>query len=226
MKVKSESEVTQLCPTPSDPMDCTLPGSSVHGICQARVLEWGAIAFSELNNIMVINLYICDESYKLFQVFIDRDIVVGRLKVHGSILNTQSCPLIVSHIMSIYVCIYIYIFCWIRYIIYMWCQIYCTKKCFLFCFYFHQVRNNSNQILFFTILSNSQNTVQHFKNFMPYIWFSHGFPSFSIEVISILYMQFYFLSKFILSCVFICPLIPPALFILIYQDCISFSLDN
>ena len=46
MKVKSESEVTQSCPTPSDPMDCSLPGSSVHGICQARVLEWGAIAFS------------------------------------------------------------------------------------------------------------------------------------------------------------------------------------
>ena len=43
MKVKSESEVTQSCPTPSDPMDCSLPGSSVHGICQARVLEWGAI---------------------------------------------------------------------------------------------------------------------------------------------------------------------------------------
>src|SRR5574337_969740 len=46
MKVKSESEVTQSCPTPSDPMDCSPPGSSVHGICQARVLEWGAIAFS------------------------------------------------------------------------------------------------------------------------------------------------------------------------------------
>ena len=46
MKVKSQSEVTQLCPTPSNPMDCSLPGSSVHGICQARVLEWGAIAFS------------------------------------------------------------------------------------------------------------------------------------------------------------------------------------
>ena len=46
MKVKSESEVTQLCPTLSDPMDCSLPGSSVHGIFQARVLEWGAIAFS------------------------------------------------------------------------------------------------------------------------------------------------------------------------------------
>ena len=46
MKVKSESEVTQSCPTPSDPMDCSLPGSSIQGIFQARVLEWGAIAFS------------------------------------------------------------------------------------------------------------------------------------------------------------------------------------
>ena len=46
MKVKSESEVAQLCLTPSDPMDCSLPGSSVHGIFQARVLEWGVIAFS------------------------------------------------------------------------------------------------------------------------------------------------------------------------------------
>jgi len=42
MKVKSESEVTQSCPTPSDPMDCSLPGSSIHGILQARVLEWVA----------------------------------------------------------------------------------------------------------------------------------------------------------------------------------------
>ena len=47
MKVKSESEVTQSCPTPRDPMDCSLPGSSIHGIFQARVLEWGAITFSE-----------------------------------------------------------------------------------------------------------------------------------------------------------------------------------
>ena len=46
MRVKSESEVAQSCPTPSDPMDCSLPGSSVHGIFQARVLEWVAIAFS------------------------------------------------------------------------------------------------------------------------------------------------------------------------------------
>ena len=46
MKVKSESEVAQSCPTPRDPMDCSLPGSSNHGIFQARMLEWGAIAFS------------------------------------------------------------------------------------------------------------------------------------------------------------------------------------
>ena len=46
MKVKSESEVAQSCPTLSDPMDCSLPGSSVHGIFQARALEWGVIAFS------------------------------------------------------------------------------------------------------------------------------------------------------------------------------------
>ena len=48
MKGKSESEVTQSCPTLSDPMDCSLPGSSIHGIFQARVLEWVAIAFSML----------------------------------------------------------------------------------------------------------------------------------------------------------------------------------
>ena len=50
MKVKSEGEVAQSCLTLSDPMDCSLPGSSAHGIFQARVLEWGAIAFSERNH--------------------------------------------------------------------------------------------------------------------------------------------------------------------------------
>ena len=49
MKVKSQSEVAQLYPTFRDPMDCSLPGSSVRGIFQARVLEWGAIAFSKGN---------------------------------------------------------------------------------------------------------------------------------------------------------------------------------
>ena len=48
MKVKSESEVAQSRPTVRDPMDCSLPGSSIHGIFQARVLEWGATAFCHL----------------------------------------------------------------------------------------------------------------------------------------------------------------------------------
>ena len=51
----NESEVTQLCPTPSDPTDCSLPGSSVHGIFQARVLEWGAIAFSVQSHYFMAN---------------------------------------------------------------------------------------------------------------------------------------------------------------------------
>ena len=53
MKVKSESEVAQLCLTLHDPMDCSLPGSSIHGISQARVLEWGAIAFSHYKTVSV-----------------------------------------------------------------------------------------------------------------------------------------------------------------------------
>ena len=50
MKVISDREVAQSCPTLSDPMDYSLPGSSIHGIFQARVLEWGAIAFSDVSN--------------------------------------------------------------------------------------------------------------------------------------------------------------------------------
>ena len=53
MKVKGESEVAQSCPTLSDPMDCSLPGSSVHGIFQARVLEWGFPFTKGLQNITV-----------------------------------------------------------------------------------------------------------------------------------------------------------------------------
>ena len=56
MKVKSEREVTQSCPTVRDPMDCSLPGSSIHGIFQARILEWGAIAFST-NDLPTCNLH-------------------------------------------------------------------------------------------------------------------------------------------------------------------------
>ena len=57
MKVKSESEVAQSCPTPSDPMYCSPPGSSIHRICQARVLEWVAIAFSYEFTVEVMNIF-------------------------------------------------------------------------------------------------------------------------------------------------------------------------
>ena len=56
MKVKSEREVAQSCPTLSDPMDFSLPGSSVHGIFQARVLEWGAIVFKHIQNKIMASL--------------------------------------------------------------------------------------------------------------------------------------------------------------------------
>ena len=72
MKVKSEREVAQSCLTLCDPMDCSLPGSYVHGIFQARVLEWDAIAFSESSHLDTIkreskkekkkNMYACDEN--------------------------------------------------------------------------------------------------------------------------------------------------------------------
>ena len=55
MKVKSESEVSQSHPTPSDSMDFSLPGSSLYGIFQARVLEWGTIAFSGTHFLVLVN---------------------------------------------------------------------------------------------------------------------------------------------------------------------------
>ena len=64
MKVKSESEVTQSCPTLRDPMDCTLPGSSAHGIFQARALEWGATAFF---HIFISNL-LCASHWSLYLI--------------------------------------------------------------------------------------------------------------------------------------------------------------
>ena len=66
MKVKSESEAAQSCLTLSDPMDCSLPGFSVHGIFQARVLEWVAIAFSErklsAEELMLLNCGVGEDS--------------------------------------------------------------------------------------------------------------------------------------------------------------------
>ena len=58
MKVRSESEVAQSCPTSSDPMDYSLPGSSIHGIVQARVLEWVAIAFSDNSDYLIPKILI------------------------------------------------------------------------------------------------------------------------------------------------------------------------
>ena len=78
MKVKSESEVTQSCPTLHDPMDCSPPGSSVHGIFQARVLEWVAIAFSikvssppliGQDKKIYIYIYINFTFYTIFQIY-------------------------------------------------------------------------------------------------------------------------------------------------------------
>ena len=69
MKVKSESEVAQLCLTLRDPLDCSLPGSSVLGIVQARVLEWGAIAFSNMLTITIIFRYKDTLELKIFLLF-------------------------------------------------------------------------------------------------------------------------------------------------------------
>ena len=66
MKVKSESEVAQSCPNSSDPMDCSLPGFSAHGIVQARVLEWGAITFSAGKFSVVITIF--NKSVQLIDV--------------------------------------------------------------------------------------------------------------------------------------------------------------
>ena len=62
MKVKSESEVAQSCPSLHHPMDCSLPGFSFHGIFQARVLEWGAIAFSKQTHHKITN-WNCNQKY-------------------------------------------------------------------------------------------------------------------------------------------------------------------
>ena len=69
MKVKSESEVAQLCPTLSNPMDCSPPGPSVHGIFQARVLEWGAIL--GFINVIISPLHLVGKRCVLLSLFIE-----------------------------------------------------------------------------------------------------------------------------------------------------------
>ena len=68
MRVKNESEVAQSCPTPSDPVDCSPPDSSIHRILQARELEWGAIVFSDFSHIKYLN-------YLLFKKFAQLEFV-------------------------------------------------------------------------------------------------------------------------------------------------------
>ena len=89
MKVKSESEVAQSCLTLSDPMDCSPSGSSVHGIFQARVLEWGAIAFSDiyiyskreifLPYFVALKVFI---SFILFHFFYTSSVLISKEKVN------------------------------------------------------------------------------------------------------------------------------------------------
>ena len=91
MKVKSESQVAQSCPTLRDSMDCSLPGSSVHGISQARVLEWGAFAFSSGNRHLHLNLwpYQADPSVLLF---ISKNSLTHHLACNNSINKLLSGP--------------------------------------------------------------------------------------------------------------------------------------
>ena len=73
MKVKSESEVAHLCPTFHDPMDHSLPGSSIHGILQGRVLEWVAIAFSSMEHYSAIKK---DEIMPFAATWTDLEIII------------------------------------------------------------------------------------------------------------------------------------------------------
>ena len=120
MRVKSESEVAQSCPTLSDPMDCSLPGSSIHGILQARVLEWVAIALSHvyltlklliLNNMFYCllwstvstdiseNVIVIDGSRSIHSI--DCLILNYVLIVHFSLILTKICLSIVGSILII-----------------------------------------------------------------------------------------------------------------------------
>ena len=86
MKVKSESEVAQSCPTLSDPMDCSPPGSSIHGIFQARVLEWGAIAFSDIHIywyiILPFSILTCNSYHMLYSTYL------SHIYIRYSIMNS------------------------------------------------------------------------------------------------------------------------------------------
>ena len=91
VKGKNESEVTQSCPTLSDPMDCSLPGSAIHGVFQARVLKWGAIP-SDKTELPLLNQ---KWNHKLFQfssVQFSRSVMSGSLQPHESQHARPPCP--------------------------------------------------------------------------------------------------------------------------------------
>ena len=92
MKVKSESEVAQSCLTLSDPMDCSLPGSSVHEIFQARVLEWGAIAYSLGTCKRELLVWVSIPSKFLSSVQFSHSVVSDSLRPHESQHARPLCP--------------------------------------------------------------------------------------------------------------------------------------
>ena len=96
MKVKRESEVAQSCPTCSDPMACSPPGPSIHGIFQARALEWGAIAFSGISELVVMQIFLLGNKtfINLFLLtewhFVSQILLTGPIKVLPNVVTFTS----------------------------------------------------------------------------------------------------------------------------------------
>ena len=101
MKVKSESEVAQSCPTLHDPMDCSLPGSSVHGIFQARVLEWGAIAFSKPGVLSSLNMKVSFSKTIVILFFIKHFSRSPSSPLTQNTLYNQDCKLADIHFFTV-----------------------------------------------------------------------------------------------------------------------------
>ena len=93
MKVESESEIAQSCPTLSDPTDCSPPGSSIHGIFQARVLEWVAVVFSKdrYRYIDINMMYIIIHIWKVTQT-INNATTQGAGRKNGALILNSVCP--------------------------------------------------------------------------------------------------------------------------------------
>ena len=102
MKVKRESEVTQSCPTLSDPMDCSLPGSSIHGIFQAGVLEWGAIVFWKQSRVFPVSgcTFFLMVRFAALRLIVDEDMRVGDRRVTraGNKVSTDPLQVLASQV--------------------------------------------------------------------------------------------------------------------------------